>query len=166
MDRNCGECFECCFIPEIGDIKKPCYQKCFYQSDEQLTKRCIIYEARPKDCEKFWCSWARGFGAEEDRPDLNGVMISINSFNNGTWIFVIERVKDAVLTTAKDMIIQIVKEVNFPAIVSSYESKPPNDFGDFTIVKESLKHRCTKMIDDLVIYLDEEKQIGLYKLRK
>ena len=166
MERKCEECAVCCYICEIREINKPPHTNCFYQLKEDVKNRCLVYDAKPKDCQAFACSWLQGFGSEQDRPDINGVMISACKFNNGTWLFIIETVKNAVLTTAKDMIIQMVNQFDFPAIVSDYESKPPDDKGDYTIIKESLLPRCKRMAGDLIEYLDSDKRIGLYKLRK
>jgi hypothetical protein len=166
MERNCNECAECCYLCEIREIKKPPYTNCFYQIKQQVKNRCLIPEAKPKSCEHFLCAWMRGFGSDADRPDNNGAMISINIANNGTWIFIIETKKDAVITTAKNIIIDVVEKHEFPAIISSFGSKPPNDFGDLTVIKQSLFHRCDRMRGDLIEYLDENKIYGVYKLRK
>jgi len=166
MSRNCGECAVCCYLCEIREIKKPPHIFCFYQLKELVEHRCMIFDDRPEDCKNFLCAWIRNFGSENDRPDKNGVMITVSKFNNGIWIFIIEIKQDAVLTTAKDMIIEIVEQYDIPAIVSDYKSRPPNDTGDYTIVKESLLNRCKSMTGDLINYLDLDEKIGLYKLRK
>jgi hypothetical protein len=38
-------------------------------------KCCEIHDDRPRECRSFRCSWLRGYGAEQDRPDLSKVVI-------------------------------------------------------------------------------------------
>lgn len=99
-------------------------------------------------------------GVENDRPDRSGVMLSVNELNGGTWVFVIETQLGALETTGKNIILEMVRNVNFPAIVASYGKKPPEDTGDRVVVKDSLLSRCKFLIgaklgelsDDVSIY--------------
>ena len=93
MERKCDECQECCIEGQViftDFIKKP-NEECPYQCDEG----CSIFgqSLRPKECVNYFCSWARGYGEEEDRPDKCGLSISINKLNNGIWILARERRK-------------------------------------------------------------------------
>lgn len=129
--RQCGKCEICCEIAEVreNDFLKLAYEKCKYQCNG-----CSIFgkSERPRVCSDFKCVWLNDFGNEEDRPDKNGLMISISRFNCGDWIFTIETKPNAVLTTGKTIIIDLLNNIDLPVIVSDYGVKPPNDKGNMT----------------------------------
>lgn len=70
--RSCGTCGACCKIFDVFDLRKPAGAWCLYWSQD---KCCEIYDDRPRECRSFRCSWIRGYGAEQDRPDLSKVVI-------------------------------------------------------------------------------------------
>lgn len=108
-------------------------------------------------------------GGLEDRPDRSGVMLSVNAFNGGTWIVVVETEKNAILDRGRDIVLDMVRKIDLPAIVSSYGKKPPHDVGDRVIVRSSLLPRCRFLVgtklgdlsDDVAIYeLIDSKTVG------
>jgi hypothetical protein len=169
MDRVCGECTVCCRIPEIKEktiVIKPAHVAC-----PKITScskgSCGIFKSkeRPSVCGSYECSWKRGFGKEEDRPNLNGMMMSVSTMNGGTWVFGVEDKPNALRTTGRDIVLDIANKIDMPIIIVRYESKPPTDKGDEVIVKPSLMPRADKLINGLIDYLDQEKTIGIYRLR-
>jgi hypothetical protein len=68
--RPCGDCTACCERMAIPELDKPPSQRCEHQDPG-----CQIYAARPPSCRAFECSWRRGLGKPEHRPDLCGVLL-------------------------------------------------------------------------------------------
>jgi len=165
--RQCGECGVCCVVGEVreGKFIKPAHTPCQYLSASG-PKRCTLFgkSKRPGMCGQFQCAWLRGYGQTADRPDKSNVMISINHLNKGTWIFAIETKPDAFKTTGKQMILDTATKVNLPVIVVKAESRPPHDYGDYAIVRNSLKDRAQAMIGRQLGWLDQAQEFGIYKL--
>src|SRR5210317_1530678 len=131
MERACAHCDVCCVISEVNgnNFHKPSYTPCPHLDPDSNTHKCTIFgkDDRPSVCSTFYCSWMRGFGGDEDRPADNGVMVSVNNANEGTWIFVKELWKDAVTTTGKNIIMHTVKINQVPAVIVDYDTVAPND---------------------------------------
>ena len=162
MSRTCGNCAVCCFVGAVPAIRKPAHCACPHQEG----KGCSIYGAsiRPKVCSDFQCAWLRGAGHLGDRPDLSNVMCSFNAFNGGQWVFVIETKPNAALTTGKNIIHQLSLSVPFPVIIVDYGKKPPNDFGDRVVVKDSLASRSKRIAGKFLRYLDDQRSIKVHEL--
>lgn len=167
-NRECGECSACCFIGQVHfkEYTKPAHKRCLHVIDKPKKRAgsCGIFgqECRPSECNSFQCSWLRGIGSEKDRPDLSGVMISINNLNGGTWIFIVELEENAILGKGKEIILDIVNKFNIPAIVTSYGTKPPHDTGEKVIVKDSLLSRSKGLIGNKIDNLSEN--VNIYQL--
>lgn len=165
--RDCGECDVCCVLAEVigKDFHKKGREVCKFLNQNEKIKKCLIYENRPKMCENYFCSWARYFGEEVDRPDLCGVMIFIGSFNGGTWIFAMENRKDAAITTGKNVIIDVANKTNLPVIVSNFNSLTESDFGNRVIIHKNLIPRSKNLVKDFLGFLDEEENFNIFNLR-
>ena len=165
MARECGECYVCCDITEVvgADFIKPAKTQCPFLKDCP-THKCAIYETRPKCCADFQCSWLRGFGDEDDRPDKNGLMVSIGNFNGGTWIFAMEIKVNAAQTSGKNILLNIGEQIFLPIIVVKYGFDPNTNKGDYVIVHKALLHRASQLAGELLGYLDDEELFGMYKL--
>lgn len=164
--RECEECSVCCHVAQVKFQleTKPAYKKCLHVIDERPVKNgsCKIFgqSCRPSECNSFVCSWLGGMGQPKDRPDLSGVMLSVNAFNGGTWIVVVETEENAIFKSGRDIILEMIRKIEYPAIVSSFGKRPPHDKGDRVIVKSSLLPRCRSLIgakldeltDDVAIY--------------
>lgn len=161
--RKCGSCTVCCVIVEVNCslFNKPAGDLCIY-----CKKECLLFNSstRPKVCKRYYCGWARGLGTENDRPDNNGVMLSISRFNGGTWIFVMETKKGAYKTTGKNIIEDTIKKIDLPIIVSDFDSKPGSDYGDYVIIKESLQERSKNIRGDFIFEFTEDANV--YELNK
>lgn len=70
-NRRCGPCTACCTLLDVNAIEKPAGERCKFLA----MRGCGIYKARPPACETFRCGWLQGIGANQDRPDLMGVML-------------------------------------------------------------------------------------------
>jgi len=75
--RSCGSCTVCCTYFSITALNKPPLVPCSRLKDKICDdgKNCITYENRPMPACSYRCMWLDGHGAEEDRPDLSGVVI-------------------------------------------------------------------------------------------
>jgi hypothetical protein len=162
--RECGDCEVCCIVGEVEEEKSNFLKLAHTPCPHQTGKGCAIYgkPERPEVCVSYKCSWLRGYGEEVDRPDHSGVLVSVNKFNGGTWILVIEAAPDALMTTGRNLVLSVAKAVNLPVIVVNYGSKAPNDTGDRTVVKDSLLPRAQKMIGKKLDELAEG--FGVYEL--
>jgi hypothetical protein len=77
--RSCGECTACCTwaeIPEASDTARIAHAR-GVDCQQLGAGGCRAYGSRPKVCSDFRCLWHEGFGADEDRPDILGVMFHI-----------------------------------------------------------------------------------------
>lgn len=91
--RNCGDCIACCTYLKSKAVPMDGLAHCAHSKlvhppneDELIFKgsedcsvegcgNCAIYEDRPKACVEYKCLWLMGYGEEEDRPDLSGVLV-------------------------------------------------------------------------------------------
>lgn len=166
--RQCGDCSVCCDVGQVTfkEYVKPPHSRCLHVINEPVSRpgSCGIFnkDCRPSECKSFQCSWLRGYGKEEDKPNLSNVMVSINNLNGGTWIFVIELEKNAVIGSGKNIILSMINDFNIPAIVASYGYKPPYDTGDKVIVKDSLLSRSKSLIGEKIDNLSEN--VSIYHL--
>jgi hypothetical protein len=83
IERNCGNCTLCCFLPEIGDrgFEKPIFTNCKFC---KVGKGCTNYESRAQGCKDFSCMWKMTALHESSRPDKTGIMIDLWPMNNGS----------------------------------------------------------------------------------
>lgn len=163
MKRKCGTCDVCCNILSIEEnsFYKKSRTKCKFLI-EQESNHCSIYDSRPKCCSEFFCSWITGIGDENQQPNKNGILTFTAEFNNGIWVVVVETQPNALLTTGKEMTIELVKLYSVPIIVELFDNK--NKTGDWTIIKQSLFNRTSKMRGNFITWLDNENTIGIYEL--
>lgn len=95
VGRKCGACRLCCkVLPtwEVGtlpdgtryDFQKPQGKWCEHASGAG----CGIYysEAKPFGCRLFACLWLRGYGREDDRPDLSHVVVGIEMIREDAFL--------------------------------------------------------------------------------
>jgi hypothetical protein len=164
VTRQCGACDICCTVAQVEGVgfRKPAWQACKYSCDG-----CVLYnrDERPTICSQFQCAWLRGAGLEQDRPDNSGIMVSVNNLNGGNWIFAIETKANALLGSGKNIVLDAAAKINLPVIVVDFNSRPPKDFGNRVIVKNSLLKRSTSIMGDFVAYLDDYEEFGLYLLK-
>jgi hypothetical protein len=164
MKRKCGTCDVCCITPSMEEngFEKSVGVACKYLDESKKYNKCKIYKDRPTCCSEFFCSWITGVGRYKDRPDRNNILTFVSQFNNGIWCVVVETKKDALLTTGRDMVINLSKMYAMPIIVELFDNK--NKTGDWTIIKQSLFDRTSKMRGKFVEWLDKENTIGIYEL--
>lgn len=147
--RKCGECAVCCEQVTVKETGSPAGQPCPFQSSS-AAGCCTIHgkPEQPKVCQSFKCAWIQGCGPDRiaHRPDFAGVMFSVNTTPSGFFGFAMEYRKDALLTTARVMLVDFVLSIPYPVIVRSEHSKPPNDFGDLVVIKRSLWPRCQRRL--------------------
>jgi len=163
--RLCEKCTLCCIVSEIPELEKSAYLKCKHVCESPIGS-CSVHstEIQPERCKSFDCLWRQGYGEDESRPDKIGILPFVSNFNGGYWIFIVETIKDAVITLAKDFLINTAKVSNIPLIVSDYRTSFINDDkGDRVIIKNSLLHKSKQLHNGLLTMLSDD--IGLYKLR-
>jgi len=69
--RSCGPCSACCLVLEVHAISLLAWNRC----PDQCVGGCGVYETRPEGCRSYRCSWLNGELAEDERPDLAGVIV-------------------------------------------------------------------------------------------
>jgi Fe-S-cluster containining protein len=74
--RTCGPCAACCTATPVADLGKPAGTRCRHQAggDSPACGSCAIYADRPNACQVYRCAWLDGYGPDEHRPDLTGVV--------------------------------------------------------------------------------------------
>lgn len=165
MERKCGECSVCCFIGAVPELEKPAHTLCKFVKTDKCGS-CSIFNSKelPSTCRSFQCSWRRGFGSDNDRPDMNGVMFSINLVETQIYIVAIETKEKAILTTAKDMAIQMVTDQKIPMIVTKHDAKPPEDTGDYVIIHDSIIDKCKNICGNQIFSLSVD--VSMFELVK
>jgi hypothetical protein len=69
--RKCGDCQECCWVPEIPELGQQAYERCPHQCESG----CGVYDKRPTVCRDFTCLWLSGQFEEKHRPDRIGLAV-------------------------------------------------------------------------------------------
>jgi len=161
--RKCGSCSICCEIAEVrgNDFYKKPHRMCKFHKEGV---GCTIFNdaKRPSMCHTFKCAWLMGLGEENDNPHINKVMVSLNEFNGGRWIFVIDVEKNAHLTTGKNIILDMIDKYHLPVIISDSESRFPNDKGDYVIIHKNLENRSKYIMGEFISKFSEDANV--YKL--
>ena len=90
--RECGDCTACCDGHLIGNSYgnrfgegKPC--------PFLLSGICAIYKDRPNTCRKYQCAWSQKILPEWMKPNLVGVMVSVEiniNTDNKQYLKVVE----------------------------------------------------------------------------
>lgn len=157
--RHCGSCNVCCIELEIEDpeLSKPGCSVC----PNLKSNQCSIYHNKPKQCTDFNCSWLLGYGEEDLRPDMSGLMVFPRMFNGGTWIVAIEVEQDG-LQKGYQVAVDVADHYRTVVIVKKYQAEI--DTGDYTIIRNTDLNRTDQMRGDFIKWLDNDKQIGLYQL--
>jgi hypothetical protein len=115
----------------------------------QTAKGCGIYRdpKRPAVCAGFKCAWLHGLGHEEHRPDKCGAMFTLNMTTDGKKIgYCIETEPDAIKTTAERMAVLFVRRLAAPIIVVKAGVKPPDDRGDYVVVRTDQELKAIMML--------------------
>lgn len=164
MSRTCGDCTVCCFVGGVPELDKPAHSHCQYC----WVSGCDLFGKpdRPKVCVDFCCSWLRGAGFPEDRPDTSGVMCSVNKMKGEkfSFVFVFEVAPGALLGKGKAIVERLTSLSSTPIIVVDHDSEPPEDKGDRVVVKDALAARSTRMMGKFLTYLDDDRSMGVYEL--
>lgn len=78
MFLECGTCNECCSGNLTGEAhgipfgrNKPCHFL--------IDQKCSIYSSRPETCKKFQCGWSQNLFVDWMKPELSGVLVSIET---------------------------------------------------------------------------------------
>lgn len=162
--RVCGDCTVCCYIGAVPELCKPAHTRCPHVS----SKGCSLYgdSKRPLLCMKFECSWLRGAGLPEDRPDLSGVMCTANFMKEESFpfVYVIELKEGAVLGTGRAIVERLTERSGTPIIIVNHDSRPPTDYGDRVVIKVEFEERAQRMMGKFITYLDTNRTMGVYEL--
>ena len=163
QNRECGECNVCCFEAAIneGTFVKPAEQRCMYLKEG--SKGCLIFgtSKRPHMCKQYECAWKKGVGDLNDRPDISGVMISMNKLGIDMWIFVLDLKPLAHLMEGKNIVIDAISKYDMAVMLSDFEKR---GFGDYVLIKEKLMG-CTENVRGEFVS-DYAKGIKMYKLKE
>ncbi|SRR6266446_1589894 len=81
-ERTCGECYRCCVVFGIRELKKHQDQSCRHLDGRNPTARCSIYANRPKACQAYLCLWRDGEFDEDDRPDKSGIIARVDRLDS------------------------------------------------------------------------------------
>lgn len=71
INRSCGDCQECCFAYDIGEIEKPPHATC----PHQCATGCAIWKSKPVECTAFACLWLMDFFPDHLRPDKSKIIV-------------------------------------------------------------------------------------------
>lgn len=168
MMRQCGECSVCCVIGGVPEIEKPAHTPCpFIKTD--VCGSCSIFDKPelPLVCKTYRCSWLKGYGAEEDKPDKSGLLVTENILENQRYFTVIETKHKALFNN--NIVAEISEKTKVPIIGVEYGKKPPHDTGDYVIVHDDVLHRCQRIVGKKHFDIEDSNGkfvIGVYELIK
>ena len=162
-ERECGSCAVCCVVAQIDELKKPANTPCEYQIESDDGCCGIVGdERRPKLCQTFYCSWMRGIGSDDDRPDQIGAMFSVNQSERGLIGFSVEVEADAVLTTARDMTIAYATTTKIPLIVVA-TTDADDDLGE-VVVHKDIEEKAWAILGEHVADLSDDVRMFKRKI--
>jgi len=78
LTRECGGCTACCYVIKVEQLSKPFRSVCPFVV---IGQGCGIWGGpggpggQPEVCAKYRCAWLSGYGDEEDRPDVSGILV-------------------------------------------------------------------------------------------
>ena len=170
--RSCDECSVCCNIGYVPEIEKPAHTPCpFIKTDK--CGSCSIYDKPelPKTCSVYKCSWLKGYGTDEDKPNKSGFMFTENILDNQTYFTLIELNERSweKLKYGLSMASEISEKRKIPIIGVHYDRRPPDDTGDYVIIHKDILHRCSRIAGEKLFDLQDsnnESTIGVYELIK
>jgi Fe-S-cluster containining protein len=117
--RSCGECTACC----DGNLKSNSHGNVFKDRNPCIflvNKLCSIYNDRPNTCRNYQCAWSQYLLDEDLRPDLSGVLVSVEKdLNDGQFLKVIQ-IKENVDFEILDRIKANTKKLNAKTIFVAY----------------------------------------------
>jgi Fe-S-cluster containining protein len=81
--RSCGPCSLCCTLLRVDELNKRAGHDCVHQRGEQ---GCGIYETRPQICRSYMCLWRQGGLEDDERPDLTGGIVDLETVGVGVQL--------------------------------------------------------------------------------
>ena len=84
--RECGGCTACCYVVEVGELRKPFRSPCPHCVEGE---GCTVWGGpggpggAPIVCGTYACEWMRGHGEEGDRPDRSRVLVDLRLSKEG-----------------------------------------------------------------------------------
>ena len=167
--RECGTCSACCHVAVVPDLKTG-WTDCIHQR-EDVNGSCAVYGApeRPDLCSSFACSWLRGFGHDDDRPDRSGALLTVNETAPGMIIgFLGELEPGAALGRARHIAVAFAEHNDVPLIVVEHGR---DDAGRWVVVRDDLRDRAAQIIGqeyarlspDVAMYERRRPGDGLYR---
>lgn len=74
--KSCGSCTACCQTVPVKEIGLAAFVRCQHlRSLPEMAIGCRIYDARPRSCRQWSCSWLISDLAEKYKPSRTGVVI-------------------------------------------------------------------------------------------
>ena len=161
MKRECGDCSVCCVVGSVPELSKPAHTPCIFLK-ECKKGCCSIFDKPelPDVCRNYECSWKRGFGGEDDKPNMNNIMFTFNEIENQKYFTAIET-EEGAIKKAKRMVLDIAIKTHIPIIVCKYKC---NDTGDWIIITERTLPRCRRIAGDEIYRYDVG--VAMYELLK
>lgn len=90
--RSCGPCTACCTACQVSELQKPANVPCVHLRADP--PGCARYDSRPPSCQRFACEWLQGYGDDNDRPDLSGVVFSAHQHPGGMRYLVLIELRE------------------------------------------------------------------------
>jgi len=97
--RSCGSCSLCCTVLRVDELGKRAGEDCSHQrvgiatdltdaTDTTIATAateggCGIYATRPTICRSYRCLWRQGGLEEDERPDLTGGIVDLETVGIG-----------------------------------------------------------------------------------
>jgi hypothetical protein len=98
---------------------------------------------------------------------MSGILYQVNEGLKGeefTWPMATELQRGAVFGKGRSFLERVTALNGSPVIIIGCDATPPDDKGDWVIVKDELARRSSRLMGTFLDYLDVDKSMGVYEL--
>ena len=147
--RSCGPCSLFCTLLRVDELKKRAGHDCVHQRGEQ---GCGIYETRPQICRSYMCLWRQGGLGDDERPDLTGGIVDLETVGVGLRLGIRLRERGLLEKSPKLLAIARRYRSEMPVRITDAEDVLNPDRPFQVLLADGLEHRVEG--ESIEIYQD------------
>ena len=147
--RSCGPCSLCCTLLRVDELNKRAGHDCVHQRGEQ---GCGIYETRPQICRSYMCLWRQGGLGDDERPDLTGGIVDLETVGVGLRLGIRLRERGLLEKSPKLLAIARRYRSEMPVRITDAEDVLNPDRPFQVLLADGLEHRVEG--ESIEIYQD------------
>lgn len=136
--RSCGTCSHCCTVLRVDPLGKPAGTDCRHQRG---SKGCGIYDARPSICRGYRCLWMQGGLEDDERPDVTGGIVDLETTGIGLRLSIREVEAGAFATSSALQAIAERYRSQIPVRITDAEDVRDRDRPFRVLLADGVEHR-------------------------